>query len=129
MEEIKKETPFGEARRVLIFLPSLRLCAITASVNTANKILCGDSGKEGVNVRLMDALNGRQYTHKGFHLRYENPEVQLEYDDIGILTLNQYDYLCGEKRIYPPAKYVKDKSRRMVKKYKKKKLLENKNGK
>lgn len=106
----KNKTCFLDAKKVLIFRPSLKLCAITVSMQAANQLLYGDSGKGGVNPRLAAAIRGDQFTHKGFHFRSLHPDVEITLEDIGELSLEEYDYLCGEKRVYPPARFVKDRN-------------------
>ncbi|MGL5012758.1 MAG: hypothetical protein ACRC6V_00495 [Bacteroidales bacterium] len=102
----KTNKRFADSKKVLVFRPSLKLCAITSSMQAANQLLCANSGRDGVNIRLVAAIKGDQFTHKTFHFRALHPDVEVTIDDIGVLSLEEYDYLCGVKRVYPPAKYV-----------------------
>lgn len=83
---------FPTTRRVLIFNKNRMLTLIAASVNEAARF----SNIPATHISRV--CRGLIITSNQYYFRYINNDIEMELSDIGTLTLEEYDKLCGEKR-------------------------------
>ena len=93
---------FSEAKRVLIFNPTKRLVGICQSVNATASFF-------KVNVQsIYYACTGKSMSCKGFYFRILDDDIEVTLEDLGVLTVPEYDELCGvERKIYPNSKMTR----------------------
>ncbi|NDV63961.1 hypothetical protein [Bacteroides sp. 224] len=88
-----------DAKQVLVFNPQKRLVAIFHSALAAAKTL-------GVHTQSVHyACTGRCIAVGKLYLRHLSEDIEITFDDLGELRLEDYDELCGVKRkVYPNSK-------------------------
>lgn len=106
MEE--KTSKMEEPKRVYLFSASRRLIAIVCSGREAAALLSGGlSGKGSCSpANVSNAALGKQKTAKGYYVRYEHPDVEVEMSDIGELSVEEFDRLCGIEREYISSRFL-----------------------
>lgn len=92
-----------EKKMVLIFSPRRVLIGLASSTNQAAKIVNRDVSS------IYQASVGKIKSSAGLLWRYEDPNVEIELSDIGTLTIEEFDNLCGVEREYYPPKDIKRK--------------------
>lgn len=97
-------------KRVLVFNPLKKLVAIFQSHTAAANAF------DATTTQIMWACNGVKMSCRGYYFRVVDPEIEIEWDDLGVLRIEEYDELCGVKRKY----YTNGKMSRKGMKYKKK---------
>lgn len=87
------------AKRVLVFNSCKRLVAIFQSSLAAAKAL----GAHTQSVHY--ACTGRCIALGKLYLRHLSDEIEITFEDLGKLRLEEYDSLCGvERKVYPTNK-------------------------
>ncbi len=82
-----------DSRRVLVFNLKKRLAAIYASRLQAAKAL--DCRSQVIN----NACDGQLSSYKGMYLRWWDKDIEIDaYNELGILSVKEYDEICGIKR-------------------------------
>lgn len=85
-----------EARRILVFNPLKKFIGVFSSQLQAARIL-------GVKTpTIKAACDGTAISTCHLYLRWWNPEIEIDVDkELGVLTLSEYDQLCGvQRRVY-----------------------------
>jgi len=107
-----------EAKPILVFNRKKVLALIAKSLNEASKysheLSAGNMSK---------VCRGELISLGTYYFRYIDPEIEIDLSDIGVLTLEEYDELCGVKR---PV-YANTKMSRKKWKYRKHKTIQNEN--
>ncbi|MCE8595705.1 hypothetical protein K0F38_18180 [Bacteroides fragilis] len=98
--------PFKDAKKVLIFNGARVLIALIRSLQAASEL----SGKSAQSISM--ACTGKYVSTGGFYYRHVNDNVEIEADDVGRLTLVEYDTLCGNVRKYHPIREMAHKKRK-----------------
>lgn len=82
-----------EARRILVFNPLKKFIGVFSSQLQAARIL-------GVKTpTIKAACDGTAISTCNLYLRWWNPEIEIDVDkELGLLTLLEYDQLCGVQR-------------------------------
>lgn len=81
------------ARRILAFDSSKKLTFIAQSQIKMAKML----GVAAPTVKA--ACDGNAISTRGYYLRWWNPEIEIDtINELGVLTLKEYDSLVGEER-------------------------------
>lgn len=82
-----------EARRILVFNPLKKFVSVFSSQLQAARIL-------GVKPQTIKAAcDGTAISTCNLYLRWWNPEIEIDVDkELGVLTLKEYDQLCGVQR-------------------------------
>lgn len=94
-EQVQTKAPGFGRTKVLMFNPSKILSAVFASQMAAAKVF-GCSSQT-----ITMACNGTTISTHGFYFRSENKEVNISFDMMGRLTLQEYDDMCGvERKVY-----------------------------
>lgn len=89
-------------KRVLQFNSTKKLVAVFSSLTAAAKTL------EVSPAAVHYACSGKRISCKGAYFRSLNDNIELEWEDLGALTLQEYDDLCGEKRaVYPTKRFAR----------------------
>lgn len=78
--------------RTLVFNPRRKLIAIIQSNTAAANIFKANTQS------IHYACNGRCMSCKGFYFRVLDSSIEVTLDDLGVLTLEEYDELCGVDR-------------------------------
>lgn len=82
--------------RILVFNPLKKLIAIFQSSNAAASAL---------NIKVQSihyACTGKTITCGDYYVRHLSDEIEVTIDDLGVLTVQEYDQLCGvERKVYP----------------------------
>lgn len=79
---------------VLIFNGAQVLIAVTRSLHSAAELTKG-------NLQAISfCCTGKYICSGGFYFRHLHPDVEIEVAELGVLRLQDYDALCGEKRAY-----------------------------
>lgn len=78
--------------RTLVFNPYKKLVAIVQSTTAAAKIF--NTQAQGIH----EACTGECMSCKGFYFRTLDKTVEITWEDLGTLRLEEYDELCGVKR-------------------------------
>lgn len=94
---------FRRAKKVLIFdekrvfvgvLKSLHITSQFSRINSQAISLC---------------CTGQRVSINGYYFRHSDPSIKVDVDDdLDILTLEEYDKLCGAERKYHPVHDMKD---------------------
>lgn len=80
---------------VLAFDCQYRLCAIFRSISEAST-LCG-----AIRQSIIKAVYGEIISVKGRYWRAVPKDIEIEHDDLGILSLFDFDEMCGvDRKIY-----------------------------
>lgn len=95
-----RNSPFRRPIPVLIFNAAQTLIAITRSLHSAAELTKGNLQS------ISFCCTGKYASSGGFYYRHIHPDVEIEMADLGSLQLQDYDKLCGEKRIYYSAKQM-----------------------
>lgn len=85
-----------DARRILVFNPLKKFIGVFSSQLQAARIL-------GVKTpTIKAACDGTAISTCNLYLRWWNPEIEIDVDkELGVLTLLEYDQLCGvQRRVY-----------------------------
>lgn len=87
-------------KRILLFNPLKKFVGVISSQVQAAKIL-------GVRTpTIKKACDGEAISTCNLYLRWWNPDIEIDIaEELGVLTLKEYDQLCGVKR-----KVYKDKT-------------------
>lgn len=83
-----------QSYRVLVFNPLKRLIGIFQSVTAASKAF----GTTATNVHY--ACSGRSISCCNLYFRHLDDKVEVTFEDLGQLRLEEYDQLCGVTRKY-----------------------------
>lgn len=84
---------FTNPKMIMAFGGNLMLKAVFHSINLAESI-------SGVaHQQLCNAINGKRISAKGFYWRVTDPNWEIEQDDIGTLSLIEYDQKTGVDRL------------------------------
>lgn len=83
----------GSNNRILVFNPTKRLVAICHSSFAASRMF-----KVSVQ-RISWACNGKQISTAGFYFRELKDDIEVTFDDFGVLSVCEYDKLCGVERV------------------------------
>ena len=95
-----RKSKYNAPRRVLVFNGSMRLISVMRSLNTASALT-------GVNTMAVSlCCSGKSKASGGYYFRYENSDVIIEMNDIGLLLVEEFDHLCGETRSYHTRDYM-----------------------
>ena len=78
--------------RTLVFNPLKRLVAIVQSNTAAAKIF--DAKVQAIHY----ACNGKCMSCRGYYFRTLDDSVEVTWEDLGTLRLEEYDELCGVNR-------------------------------
>ena len=102
-KEKKLAERFQNPARILAFDSCLKLAAVFSSYNAVERI----TGKK--HQSILKCCDGRNISCLGFYWRELSPELVVDIDeDIGRLTLLEYDRAVGEDRkIYATSKMVR----------------------
>ncbi len=94
---VKKSTDreaFYKSKPVLVFSGSHILISLVASVRCASLIT-------GIRANSISfACNGKQISAGEYFFRHLNDDIEIEREDYGILTIQEYDSLCQVERKY-----------------------------
>lgn len=85
----------------LAFNPARTLVGVFRSIRSAAEMVGGHPQA------ISNACTGKVITSSGYYWRHENDEVSVEFEDIGVLSLEEYDHLCHEQRKYLKSKNIK----------------------
>ncbi len=97
-----KRSAYNIPKRVLIFNGARKLIAFARSLHAAAELT-------GVSTMAVSyCCTGKSYASNGYYFRHEHPDIELELDDLGTLNVEEYDELCGVKRIYHTKKHMTD---------------------
>lgn len=83
---------------VLVFNPLKRLVGIFGSENSAAKAF------DVSVVSLHMACKGDTISCSGLYFRNLDENIEVTFDDFGVLRLEDYDQMCGVTRKYYPSK-------------------------
>ena len=93
-----------EAKIILVFNPRKKLIAIFNSALAAAKAL------DMRTASICNACNGINIASGGYYFRYLSSNIEVTNEDLGLLTLIEYDMLCGIKRkVYDTTKMRRQK--------------------
>lgn len=81
-----------KARPVLIFNRRKKLTVIASSINEAAKYASRSPGN------ISKVCNGKHISDGNYYYRYIDDNVEIDFSDLGTLTLSDYDKLCGVDR-------------------------------
>ena len=99
--------------RILVFNPMKRLVAIFQSTNAAAQAF--NSKVQSIHY----AATGKCISCSNYYFRQLEDDIEVTLDDLGVLTIEEYDELCGvERKVYAN----KNMSRKGMR-YKKKKYV------
>ncbi|CAK7033667.1 MAG: hypothetical protein MEBIL_04085 [Bilophila sp.] len=89
-----RRSSFKRPKMVLIFNGAQVLIAVTRSLHSAAELTKG-------NLQAISfCCTGKYICSGGFYFRHLHPDVEIEVAELGVLQLQDYDALCGEKRAY-----------------------------
>ena len=104
-----RKSLFKEPKQVLIFNNAKVLVAITRSLHSAAQLtFCNLQS-------ISFCCTGRYIMTGGYYFRHVNPNILIGLDDLDNLKLEEYDKMCGEKRIYYTIHQLAKKRESMVK--------------
>lgn len=109
---------FKPPRKVLVFNGAKTLVATVCSLQATSKIFFTTPQA------ISFACSGKYISSNAFYFRKENENVQIEPEDLGRLSLFEFDKLCGEKKRYHTVRKMAQKHRAIEQKYK---LVNNQN--
>ena len=89
-----RRSKFKRPKMVLIFNGAQVLIAVTRSLHSAAELTKGNLQS------ISFCCTGRYVYSGGFYFRHLHDDVEIEMSDLGTLLLQEYDELCGEKRVY-----------------------------
>ena len=81
-------------KQVLIFNREKVLISICSSVSNAAKVTMT------LRSAISAACIGTSISSGGFYFRYIHPKTIIEIEDLDRLKIDEYDKLCGIKRVY-----------------------------
>jgi hypothetical protein len=82
----------SQSKRVLVFNPLKKLIAIYQSAFAASRSF-------GVQrPSIASVCTGISMSCKGMYFRYLQDDIEVTFEDLGTLRLEEYDQLCGVKR-------------------------------
>lgn len=91
--------PVKEARRILVFNKMKRYVGLYQSIFATAKSL----GVHPSSIRA--ACTGMSIVCKDQYFRYLQDDIQVTHDDLGVMTLQEYDQLCEvDRKTYPDKK-------------------------
>lgn len=97
---------FPTTLRVLIFNKHRILALIAASVNEAARF------SNLAPTHISRVCRGIAIAHNKYYFRYISDDIEIELSDIGSLTLEQYDKLCGvERKVYSTSSMRRNKTK------------------
>lgn len=87
-------TPYGknEKRKILVFNNRKKLIGIFSSLLDTAKTL--KTNKVGI----YNACAGKSVAYLNYYYRYLFDDIEITTDDIGLLTIQEYDSLCNVQR-------------------------------
>lgn len=88
MAERTTPKPNQPAQKVLVFNKHGKLSCITHSAMATSSLMQGTT--QGVSAVAL----GHRETYLGWYLRYLQPNIQIDIEDLGVLTVDEYDDLC-----------------------------------
>ncbi len=89
-----RRSNFKRPKTVLVFNGAQVLVAIIRSLHSAADLTKG-------NLQAISfCCTGKYICSGGLYFRHLHPDVEIEMNDLGVLQLQDYDALCGEKRAY-----------------------------
>ncbi len=89
-----RRSSFKRPKMVLIFNGAQVLIAVTRSLHSAAELTKG-------NLQAISfCCTGKYVCSGGLYFRHLHPDVEIEVAELGVLQLQDYDALCGEKRTY-----------------------------
>ena len=89
-----RRSNFKRPKTVLVFNGAQVLVAIIRSLHSAADLTKG-------NLQAISfCCTGKYICSGGLYFRHLHPDVEIEMDDLGVLQLQDYDALSGEKRTY-----------------------------
>ena len=92
-----KRSSYRKPKAVLVFSGNYVLTTISRSVRTA---------AEDFNINaqaISGACTGRYISSGARYFRHLHPDVEINLnDDLDVLTVQEYDKMCGEERTYYP---------------------------
>lgn len=91
------------AKRVLAFNASRVLIGVFRSVRSAAEMTQGQAQS------ISKAAIGKANTTMGYYWRHEHDDVEVEMSDVGTLSIEEYDDLCGVTRKYLNSRNIKGK--------------------
>lgn len=94
------QTKPRETRRILVFNPLKKFIGVISSQLQAARML-------GVRTpTIKAACNGTAISTCNLYLRWWNPDIEIDVnEELGELTLKEYDQLCGvQRRVYKDKK-------------------------
>lgn len=95
-----RKSAYNEPKRVLVFNGARRMIAIARSLHAAAELA-------GVSTMTVSyCCTGKSYASNGYYFRQEHPDIEILLDDLGTLKLEEYDELCGIKRMYHTKEYM-----------------------
>lgn len=89
-----RRSKFKRPKMVLIFNRAQVLIAVTRSLHSAAELTKGNLQP------ISFCCTGKYVSSGGFYFRHLHDDVEIEMSDLGTLMVQEYDELCGEKRIY-----------------------------
>lgn len=96
----QEQTKTRETRRILVFNPLKKFIGVISSQLQAARML-------GVRTpTIKAACNGTAISTCNLYLRWWNPDIEIDVnEELGELTLKEYDQLCGvQRRVYKDKK-------------------------
>jgi hypothetical protein len=88
-----------EAIRVLVFNSRKKLIA------TYHSSLCAAKMLRVTPNSIRSACTGKTIAVKGHYFRYLPDDIEVTFEDLGVLTVNEYDDLCGvDRKVFPNAR-------------------------
>lgn len=100
---------YHAAKQVLIFNRARTLIAVARSIRSAAEL--SHCNPQSVSC----ACTGENISSGGFYFRHLHPDVYLEMDDLDRLSLNEYDRLCKNDRVYYSTKEMVRKEKTFMK--------------
>lgn len=89
------------SKKVLAFNPARTLVAVFRSVRAAAEI------SKSQPQAISNCCNGKVITASGYYWRHLPVDIDLEGDDIGSLTLKEFDELAGIQREYVDTRKIR----------------------
>ena len=83
----------NKARKLLIFNPKKVLVAVCPSLSSGAQML-----KIPNKSSVHKAATGETISCSGLYFRYLPDDMELEFEDLGTLKLQEFDAICGEDR-------------------------------
>ncbi len=90
-----KRTSSKTPKRTLVFNSLKRLVGVFQSTHAASKAM-------GIGIQSIHyACNGTTIKAGNFYFRHLEDDIEVTWDDLGVLSVEEYDELCGvERKVY-----------------------------